>query len=209
MPASNAIACAVCKKEFHVHDYRLHDKPRYCSWECSGVGRRKPVVSECLACSKPIKSTPSRIRKFCSLACRGKIWRGKGSPRFKGSRFRTVAGYIEITHPETGSRVREHRYLMEKFLGRTLLPSEDVHHKNGIKDDNRLENLQLLDHGEHSTLSNQIGGAWSRKHSCCTVCGQTDSPHSSRGRCRRCNQRLKARAKFGHKPRKFKSRESN
>lgn len=67
--------------------------------------------------------------------------------RVVGETYHNEEGYLilVIENPETGNRehVREHRHVMEKELGRKLGPEETVHHKNGVRDDNRLENLEL------------------------------------------------------------------
>lgn len=45
-------------------------------------------------------------------------------------------------------RIYEHTYIMSQHLGRPLTKTETVHHINGIRNDNRIENLELWDHGQ-------------------------------------------------------------
>jgi hypothetical protein len=72
--------------------------------------------------------------------------------RWKGGKRVSSWGYVMVRIPGEKRYEREHRLLMEQHLGRKLKRSEDVHHKNGDKTDNRIENLELLSHSQHSKL---------------------------------------------------------
>jgi hypothetical protein len=78
-----------------------------------------------------------------------KAHRGHQSMAWKGGRIKDKFGYILIWKPEhpnakIGGYIHEHRLVMSEHLGRPLEHNEYVHHRNGVKDDNRLENLELL-----------------------------------------------------------------
>ncbi len=60
-------------------------------------------------------------------------------------------GYQRMT-VDSFKRMRVHRKVVEDFIGRKLIPEEVVHHKNGIKTDNRIENLQIMTKSSHTKL---------------------------------------------------------
>jgi|SRR3972149_6859543 len=100
--------------------------------------------------------------RFCSRACHYAFYRmhPEYHSDWTGGRWIDVAGYVIVKDHRTGPdekvvKVREHRVVMEEHLGRRLYEWEHVHHRNGDKTDNRLENLVVLQEYEHHSLHHE------------------------------------------------------
>lgn len=82
---------------------------------------------------------------------------------------------IYLTTRVNGKKTTKHRAIMEKAIGRKLKKDEIVHHINGNKLDNRLENLAIVSPQEHAKIHNQKYP----KSQICVVCGKSFEPHPS------------------------------
>ena len=120
-----------------------------------GDGGRMPLaVKKCDACGADFPVYKAGVR-FCSRECSGldlsSRQLGAANAAWKGGVHATRpsgGGYIKQMskgHPfaDAGGYVMQHRLVMEAKLGRKLEAHERVHHKNGKRDDNRPENLEL------------------------------------------------------------------
>ena len=108
----------------------------------------------CFSCSN--KNNATRMNEVREIKT------GKDHHNWKGGRRKNDGGYILIRiyadnqfFPMAGKQghIREHRLIMAQHLNRLLEPWEIVHHTNGIRDDNRIENLEIIpDRNTHTII---------------------------------------------------------
>src|SRR3990167_559622 len=135
--------CNFCGKDF----FHTHKRTSCCSQEC---GQKRGAFIKCVNCKKQKWKAPKVILRaknhYCSDYCKRIYEIGENSPSFKGG-YISHHGYRVFNVPKSSGKNRtiafEHRLIMEKILGRTLKNYERVHHSNGIRSDNRPENLEL------------------------------------------------------------------
>lgn len=120
------------------------------------------------------KTHTKEAREKISLAHKGKVVSIETRKKLKeaqklktsGHRKKRKDGYISVyfpAHPKANKDgyIPEHHLIMESHIGRHLKEDEVVHHINHVRDDNRIENLQLMTFKEHSAL--HMKERWAQK----------------------------------------------
>jgi len=122
--------------------------------------RTRASIGQCLVCEAAFLRNMFYRSEYCSRSCAHRAFYKKHRGEFVGPKSRSWKGgtqrrkgYVFILAPDhprcRGNQRRyiaEHMLVMEKQIGRYLEPHERVHHKNGVRDDNRPENLELWAH---------------------------------------------------------------
>lgn len=124
---------------------------KFCSVLCAGRfnASKKIIYSTCPVCKKQFRKYPDGTqRKFCSMDCFDAI-RHKNLPKYSYPSKEIKRYKVKKVK---GKQIYLHRWIMEKHLGRKLSRNEVVHHINGDPQDNRIENLKLMNQSEHMKL---------------------------------------------------------
>lgn len=115
------------------------------------------VIKNCEICGTEyrIKKSHAHLRRTCSRKCAAKMKSieksGENHPGWKGGIEKHNEGYILVYDKGNGykNKIFAHRKIMEEHLGRKLESSELVHHIDGNKYNNAIENLKLMTRAEH------------------------------------------------------------
>lgn len=156
-----SLDCRVCGKTIEVPPNRFQNgRRRYCSNPCRWRGR--PPQKRL-----GIRHT-DESRALMSMKAKKRYVREEAS-QWKGGRY-TAKGYVHVliaTLPEASQKmaremapkknyIQEHRIIMAMHLGRPITKDEVVHHINGVKTDNRPENLEALRRGDHTIHHREV-----------------------------------------------------
>jgi hypothetical protein len=150
--------------------------------DCNHSNRRMSTVEEsilsvefiyCVCGCKKTKPKYTLKGKLASQYISTHYMRGRRPINYKGG-YIDKQGYRRIFKPkhrlaDSKGYIHEHRYLFEQYYNCCLLKWSHIHHINGIKTDNRIENLEGMINAKHIVLSNtQDKSKWY-----CLYCGST------------------------------------
>lgn len=122
-----------------------------------GLQKETKVMVDCDFCGNKAVKNSYEVRRnrlnFCGNECKNNYFKKDGNPNWKGGK--SVQHGYQLVRESVSSKTpykREHRAVMERYLGRKLEDWEIVHHINGDKTDNRIENLMVTTRSDHIKL---------------------------------------------------------
>lgn len=167
------VDCNNCGKRFSSYNAN----PKFCSLSCRSEGTKHKVpfgkvvemyergmtqseIADVLGTTQKVIWKRMKENGYEARVAAKRDQRGEKNDSWKGGRTKDSRGYVLVKvqgHPRAktaGDYVFEHIIVAESHIGRYLGPSEIIHHINGVKDDNRPENLYITNPSEHSSVHN-------------------------------------------------------